>query len=186
MPELLIQPAFAAPMPVPSAQPGITVRLIAPPMVSVLVRKGRAPELHEALRGHFGLGLPDGPGCVRAGKRTLLGIGPGRWLFLGLQMEELAPLRGMASLSDQGDGYAVFELWGPKLQAVLARGVPLDMRNFAEDTAAVTAIAHIGAIVWKSAPERVAIAVFRSYAGSFWHWLSVTAGEFGLSLEQSE
>lgn len=186
MPELLIQPAFAAMTPVPSAAPGITARLIAPAMVSVLARKGRGPELRQAVRGHFGLDLPDGPGCVRAGKRTLLGIGPGRWLFLGVPIEELAPLRGMASLSDQGDGYAVFELWGPQLQAVLAKGVPLDLRNFAGDAAAVTSIAHIGAIVWKSAPERVAIAVFRSYAGSFWHWLSASAGACGLSVEQNE
>ena len=69
---------------------------------------------------------------------------------------------------------------------MLAKGAPLDMREFSEDAAAVTAIAHIGAIIWKSAPERVAIAVFRSYAGSFWHWLSASAAEFGLSLEQSE
>jgi methylglutamate dehydrogenase subunit D len=186
MPELLIQPAFAAMTPVPSTGPGITVRLIAPAMVSVLARKSRAPELRQAVRAHLSLDLPEGPGCVRACKRTVLGIGPGRWLFLGVQMEEMAPLRPLASLSDQGDGYAVFELWGPQLQDVLAKGLPLDMRNFAEDSAAVTTIAHIGAIVWKSAPERVAIAVFRSYAGSFWHWLCVSAGAFGLSVEQNE
>jgi len=186
MPELLVQPAFAALTPVPSAGPGITVRLIAPAIVSVLARKNRAPELRQAVRGYLNLDLPDGPGCVRVGKRTVLGVGPGRWLLLGVPMEALAPLRGMASLSDQGDGYALFELWGPQLQAVLAKGVPLDMRNFSGDDAAVTVIAHIGAIIWKSTPERVAIAVFRSYAGSFWHWLSASAAEFGLSLEQSE
>jgi heterotetrameric sarcosine oxidase gamma subunit len=186
MAELLVQPAFAALTPVPSAQPGIVARLNAPAMVSVLARKNRVPDLREAVRSHLGLELPDAPCCVRAGNRTLLGIGPGRWLFVGVRTEELSQLKGIASLSDQGDGYAVFELWGPQLQAVLAKGVPLDMRNFADDAAAVTAIAHIGAIVWKSARERVAIAVFRSYAGSFWSWLSASAGEFGISVEQSE
>jgi heterotetrameric sarcosine oxidase gamma subunit len=74
----------------------------------------------------------------------------------------------------------------PQLQDVLAKGVPLEMRNFAGDNAAVTSIAHIGAIVWKRAPDCVAIAVFRSFAGICWHWLSASAGACRLSVEQNE
>jgi sarcosine oxidase subunit gamma len=47
----------------------------------------------------------------------------------------------------------------------------------------VTVIAHIGAIVWQGGENRFAIAVFRSYAGSFWHWLAASAAEFGLEVE---
>jgi len=117
---------------------------------------------------------------------TALGIGPGRWLFLGSTPEQLAPLSGLASLSDHSDGYAVFELWGPKIRETLAKGVPVDLHpTVFTDDVAVTVIAHIGAIVWQSAPDRFSIAIFRSYAGSFWHWLAASAAEFGLTVEDA-
>ena len=186
MSELIAQPAFACMKPVPAENPGITVRLLAPVLVSVLARKGRVAEVQKAVRAQFGADLPDAPRHLRIGKVSMLGIGPGRWLFAGAAPEELTMLKGLASLSEQGDGYALFEIWGPALYPVLAKGVALDMETFPDDGAAVTAIAHIGAVLWKSAAERVVIAVFRSYASSFWHWLSASAGEFGLSVEQNE
>jgi hypothetical protein len=45
-------------------------------------------------------------------------------------------------------------------------------------------IAHIGAIVWQSAPGRFSFAVFRSYAGNIWHWLAASAAEVGLTVEE--
>ena len=117
---------------------------------------------------------------------TALGIGPGRWLFLDRPMDQLAPLAGLASLSDHSDGYAVFEVWGPKVREALSRGVPLDLHpGQFSDQVAVTMVAHIGAIIWQSGQDRFILAVFRSYAGSFWHWLSASAAPFGLVVEQS-
>ena len=46
---------------------------------------------------------------------------------------------------------------------------------------AVTVIAHVGAVVWRR-NGCFAFAVFRSYAGSFWHWLAASAAEFGLTV----
>ena len=91
-----------------------------------------------------------------------------------------------ASLSDHSDGYALFEVWGPRVRDGLAKGVPVDLHPecFTDDVA-VTVVAHIGAIVWQSGPDRFTLAVFRSYAGSFWHWLSASAAPFGLVVEHS-
>jgi len=108
----------------------------------------------------------------------------GRWLFLDVAPEQLEDLSGLASFSDHSDGYAVFEIWGPKVRETLAKGVPIDLHPAVfTDTVAVTVIAHIGAIVWQTAPDRFSIAVFRSYAGSFWHWLSASAAEYGLTVK---
>jgi heterotetrameric sarcosine oxidase gamma subunit len=65
--------------------------------------------------------------------------------------------------------------------ACFPKGVPIDLHPaaFADDVA-VTVIAHIGAIVWQSAPDHFSIAIFRSYAGSFWHWRAASAAEFAL------
>ena len=178
------QPAFAAMKPVPATNPGVAVRLIQPVMVSVLARKDKTPAVVGKAKTAFDLDLSDAPRHSHAGDVAALGLGPGRWMFLGASAQTLAPIfAGLASLSDQGDGYAVFEISGPEARRALAKGVPLDLEMFGENDAAVTAIAHIGAIIWKSGPERFVIAVFRSFAASFWHWLHASAAEFGLEVE---
>jgi heterotetrameric sarcosine oxidase gamma subunit len=157
---------------------GVSVRLRDDlTIVSVLARKDQG----QMLAAHCG--LRDAPKASGTGGVTALGVGPARWLFLGQSVEELAPLRGMASLSDHSDGYAVFEIWGPAVRAALIKGVPVDLHpdRFTDDVA-VTVIAHIDAIVWHPSQDRFAIAVFRSYAGSFWHWLSASAAEFGVTV----
>ncbi len=148
-------------------------------IVSVLARKGHAQALMEKA------GLVDAPHQSGTDGVTALGIGPGRWLFIGKPLEQLAPLADFASLSDHSDGYAVFEVWGPKVREALAKGVSVDLHpSVFTDNVAVTVIAHIGAIIWQSAPDRFSIAVFRSYAGSFWHWLGASAAEYGLTVKE--
>ena len=177
MSELLATPALADMKPI-GAGDGVRVALRHYSIVSVLARKDQLQTLMERT------GIVDGPRKSGADSAPALGIGPGRWLFLHQSMDQLAPLSAFASLSDHSDGYAVFELWGPKVRAALAKGVPVDLSpGIFNNTVAVTVISHIGAIVWQPAPDRFCIAVFRSYAGSFWHWLSASAAEFGLSVE---
>jgi sarcosine oxidase subunit gamma len=116
-----------------------------------------------------------------AGGLSVLGIGPGRWLFLqDAAGGVLNSLQGLASLADQTDSYAVFEIGGRDARKVLAKGVPLDIHPsvFLEDDVAVTVIAHMGAIVWRDEPDCFVIAVFRSYTESFWHWLHASSAEF--------
>jgi sarcosine oxidase subunit gamma len=179
MPDLNAVPAFTGMKDMGNGG-GVHVALRQYPIVSVLARKGQAQALMDAV------GVSDTPRRSGAGGVTALGIGPGRWLFLHQSMDQLAPLSAMASLSDHSDGYAVFELWGPKVRETLAKGIPLDLHPAVfTDAVGVTVIAHIGAIVWQSAPDRFSIAVFRSYAGSFWHWLSASAAEFGLIVDSA-
>jgi methylglutamate dehydrogenase subunit D len=183
---LVAQPAFCDMKAVPAPSPGVRVRLIQPLMVSVLARREKTPALIEKAKTAFGLDLADAPARASAKDIVVLGLGPGRWLFLDASLETLAAdFAGLASLSDHGDGYAVFEIWGPNMCAALAKGAPLDLDLFQQSDAAVTSIAHIGAIIWKSCPERFAVAVFRSYAPSFWHWLHASAAEFGLMVEET-
>jgi heterotetrameric sarcosine oxidase gamma subunit len=177
MPDLIAVPAFAGMKDIGSGG-GVHAALRQYPIVSVLARKGRAQALMDAT------GVLNAPRRSGASGVTALGIGPGRWLFLHQSMDQLATLSGMASLSDHSDGYAVFELWGSEVREALAKGVPVDLHpTVFSDDVAVTIIAHIGAIVWQSAPDRFSIAIFRSYAESFWHWLTASAAEFGLVIE---
>ena len=179
MRELAATPAFSG-MRAAGNGDGVCIALRHYPIISVLARKGQAQALMERT------GIVDGPRQSGADGVSALGIGPGRWLFLHQTLDQLAVLSDLASLSDHSDGYAVFEMWGPNVRSVLAKGVPVDLHPavFSDDVA-VTVIAHIGAIVWQSGPNRFSIAIFRSYAASFWHWLAASAAEFGLNLENA-
>lgn len=89
-------------------------------------------------------------------------------------------------MSDQGDGYAVLHLAGPRVRDTLCKLVPVDMhpRTFKIGDVAVTVAAHIGATLRRLEDHAdgspvFEIAVFRSLATSFWQALSESAAEFG-------
>lgn len=128
----------------------------------------------------FGRDLPTGSHCVARGALTLVGAGPGVWLAVAEDPGETWPealerrFEGQCSISDQSGGYVVLRLSGPGAHALLQRGVAIDLHPdvFDAGSAAVTVIAHIGVILWRSGAAPVFdVAVFRSYAASFRDWI---------------
>ena len=102
----------------------------------------------------------------------MIPTGPGTWLALG-QPHLPADL---AFVSDQSGGYVVLRFTGPAARALLQKGVAIDLdpSAFGPGSAAVTVIAHIGVILWR-ADEGYDVAIFRSFAGSFRHWIDTAA-----------
>lgn len=162
----------------------------------VLARKGQSAALAARVTERFGLDLPQGPRRAAHGDIAFIGTGPDAWLVTreaagnALAPALEAELLGLASVIDQTDGYAVLRLTGPKLRATLAKGVTLDLdpRVFRVGDAAVTVVSHIGVTLWRldDAPDGAPVfeaTVFRSLARDFWHWLSDSSGEFGLTLD---
>ena len=160
---------------------------------TVLVRKGQMEALAAAVRAHYGLELPRGPWRASANGVALCATGPEAWLAVSDVGDDFAAnlkraLGGSASVVDQSGGYAVLRLTGSKVRDTLAKGVPLDLhpRAFKVGDVAVTVVSHIGAIIWRredgaDGAAVFEIAVFRSIAGSFWHWLAESSAEFGLT-----
>jgi methylglutamate dehydrogenase subunit D len=157
----------------------------------VQARKARAQALAERVESLFGLTLPGGPRRAAAGPIAFLGLGRERWLMVAETdddafADDLAEgLEGLASVIEQSDGLAVLRIAGPRARATFAKGLPIDLHPaaFAVGDVAATNLAHIGVTIW--AVDDVPaydIALFRSLAGSFWHWLSGAAAEFGLSV----
>ena len=150
-------------------------------LATVMARKGVAST---AIGAALGVDLRDGPYCLAGDGIVLLGTGPGSWLAhidaapadwaAGLR-ERLGPL---ASVSDQSGGYVIFRLSGPGARTVLQRGAAIDFHPaaFAAGAVAATVIAHIGVVIRQidDAPT-YDIALYRSFAGSFRHWLDATA-----------
>jgi methylglutamate dehydrogenase subunit D len=145
-------------------------------LAAVMARKGvTAQSIADAL----GVPVVDGPRWSSDGDLALLGSGPGTWLALGAGPADHAEhlrkaLGSLASVADQSGAYLILRISGPEARTVLQRGAPVDLHPaaFGPGCVAVTVIAHIGVIIRQvdDAPA-YEVAIFRSYAASFRHWL---------------
>lgn len=192
---LRARPAFAELLHAAGAMPaGIAVvERLGLGLASFQARAGAGPELRARVEERHGILLPDGPRRASKDGVSFVGTGPGAWLALGegagngLATALAEALRGLASVADQSDGYAVLRLSGARVPDLLAKGMSLDLhpRAFRVGDAAVTSLAHVGAIMWRLADEGgpvFEVAVFRSFAGSLAHWLEASAAEYGLAV----
>jgi sarcosine oxidase subunit gamma len=151
--------------------PGVTVREVTVAQIATVIARGPIPSLF------------DGPKRTTRDGIDYLGVGPGKWLAFGPVAPEIA---ASASVIDQSGGYGVLEISGRDAVATLEKGIGIDLhpRAFAPDAVAVTTVAHMGVIVWRSAGDAFRLAVFRSNAASFWHWLETSAAAFGLVIQE--
>ncbi len=159
-------------------------------IATVMVRKSMAADLAGRMKRDFGAVLPDGPRLVRAGALTMLGTGPGRWIALregdaGFVPGLVKSLDGVASVANQSSALGVVKLSGPGVRAIMEKGLQVDFcaRAFPAGSVAVTAIAHVGVTLWKlDETPTVEVAVARSLADSFLHWLEASAAVHGLQV----
>ena len=159
-------------------------------MATIIAADGQEAALGTAVERHLGLALP-APGFAHLdGERGLVWSSNGQWLALLDRPEDVPALvralQGLAAVTDQGDGRAVVRISGERARDTLQKGVTLDLhpRAFGAGRAAVTSIAHIGAQLWqRDDGPTYDVAVARSFAGSFWSWLSDAAAEHGYEVE---
>jgi heterotetrameric sarcosine oxidase gamma subunit len=145
--------------------------------------------LAEAVKARLALDLPSTPAVARSGTHAAVWSGPGQWLLIANDRtgfaDALAPLSDVAAVADQSSGRAALRLSGNRIRDALAKGCMLDLHPtaFPVGMAALTSIAHIGVHLWRAqdGPEGAIfeIMVARSFAGSFWSWLSASVAEFG-------
>ena len=151
-------------------------------LAMIMARKGVGAD---RIGAALGLDPPTSPArCVSANGVSLIGAGPGSWLAYA---NEVSPfwaddlrrrLDGLASVSDQSSGYAIVRLSGEGARIVLQRGMPIDLHPdvFGPGSAATTVISYVGAIVWQLDDQPTyEVATFRSFSGSFRHWLDQAA-----------
>lgn len=155
-------------------------------LATIIVADGQEEALRAALFERYGWGLPEAGTTHLSGEHGLVWSAPGQWLAVAETRDALnelpEALRGVAAVTDQGEGRAVVRVSGPQARAALDKGVSVDLhpRAFSAGRTAVTSIAHIGAQLWQrdEAPT-YDLAVARSFAGSFWTWLTAASAEFG-------
>jgi methylglutamate dehydrogenase subunit D len=161
-------------------------------LATVLARKDASRRLAERVRTHFEVELPKVSKRTAAADVAFAGTGPGAWLAMAerggneLASRLMGDLDGLASVSDQSDGYVVIRLTGARVRDALAKLIPIDVhpRAFEIGDVASTVASHIGVTLWRLADEPDAapvfeIIMFRSLARSFWHALAEAAAEYG-------
>lgn len=146
-------------------------------IASVMASRNAGPEI---IGARLGCSLPVGPQAAFADDLAMIGTGPGIWLVVrenapfDFAQELQTRLSGVAAVSDQSSGYVVQRLSGPGARRLLRRGAAIDFHpdQFRAGSAATTVIAHIGVILWQVDDRPTYdLAVFRSYSGSFRHWI---------------
>ncbi|WP_072394358.1 sarcosine oxidase subunit gamma family protein [Hyphomicrobium sp. CS1GBMeth3] len=173
----------------PLATPGLTVTPRETlTLASFAAIQGKENALREAIYTGYGVELPRGTSRVTGVGTAFVWAGPDHWLALAereggrdLESELKEQLSGIASVVDQSDGRVVVRIAGPHARSVLAKGVPLDLhpRAFRPGDVAITHASHIGVILWQVDDQPTyEVALFRSYADSFAHWLFESAAEY--------
>ncbi|MBK9080960.1 MAG: sarcosine oxidase subunit gamma [Rhizobiales bacterium] len=154
------------------AGPGFALA-IAPPAARFILR-GDA-EVAEAAGAAFGLAIPRASGAASAREgRAALWLGPDEWLLIaeGEDGASLARALGAAladrphSLVDVSQRQIGLEASGPLARRALTAGCPLDLRDgaFPDGAATRTMLAKSEIVLWRRAPARYRIEVWRSFA----------------------
>jgi heterotetrameric sarcosine oxidase gamma subunit len=162
-------------------------------VATLLTRKGQTTAFAQRVRACFGVELPNGPRRATHDDIAFLHTGPQAWLVTreeggnGFASSMSDALDDVAAVADQSSAFAILRLMGPSVRGTLAKILPIDLHEhvFEINKVASTAASHIGATLWRledaaDGSPVFEIAVYRSFAGSFWHAIASSAAEFGL------
>lgn len=154
--------------------------------------RGRVAAVRDAVQRTTGLTLPAEPRRVEGAGLVALWSGPEQWTLLaaGAGAAELEPrlaaaLAGLAAVTAIGDARAVLRVSGPQARAVLARGIAIDLHPaaFGPDATALTMASMIDVQISRlPGDDAFELMLFRSFAGSLWHWLEESAAEHGIAV----
>jgi sarcosine oxidase subunit gamma len=122
-------------------------------------------ERAEEVAARLGGSLPTPGQVVAVDGGRLLWAGPGRALLVG---PEVPDLRGLAAVVDQGDGIAAVRLDGEGARDVLARLVPLDLREgaFPDGATARTLLGHMTVTLTRVGADSYEVMGMRSMAAT--------------------
>ncbi|MEP3329450.1 sarcosine oxidase subunit gamma [Sedimentitalea sp.] len=138
-------------------------------MTSIMPFKGKQATVAGILKSANGLELPEpNQTSDNAGVRVIW-FARGQVLLVGADPDPA--LTGHAALTDQSDAWAVVALEGAGAEDVLARLVPVDLRNstFQIGHTLRTQVMHMNASITRVDADRFQIMVFRSMAETLVH-----------------
>ena len=152
-------------------------------LASLACRLGQEAAFDSAARALFGCGLPEPGQSVTAGDWVLIWTGPGQWFVeapFATHEDIAARLKSAfgaaASVTEQSDAWAPFDLSGEGVLAVMERLVPVDTTMMETGSATRTVVEHIGChVICREAAQRFTVMGARSFAASLHHALVAAA-----------
>lgn len=140
-------------------------------ITSVTPFKGQAEAVSDALKSQMGAAFPAPNRTTGKAKARAVWSGRGQAMVLGPVLE---PIAG-AAMTDQTDAWACVALEGSGARDVLARLVPIDLREgaFKRGHAARTQLMHMNVVLMRTGADRYEIMAFRSMAGTLVHDLEI-------------
>ncbi len=146
------------------------------------------------IQGLFGALPPPEPNrSIMVESTRICWIGPNKWWLIETDQrpgaESLASrLRNDAAVTTHGHGRSCIRLSGPNARDLLPKGCTLDFHpsRFSAGHCAQTTLGHAHALIIcvDDAPI-FDVFVLRSYAVSFWEWITDAAKEFGYRVTSS-
>lgn len=137
-------------------------------ITSVSAYQGQEKALSAALKKAHGIAFPQPNRTSAKGDAICVWTGRGQAMLLGVADAGLA---AHAALTDQSDAWAVMRLEGTHSEAVLARLVPVDLRErvFPPGHTARTQLFHIACSITRTGADAFDIMVLRSFGASAVH-----------------
>ncbi|QBF31214.1 sarcosine oxidase subunit gamma [Thalassococcus sp. S3] len=138
-------------------------------MTSIAPCKGQEGALSDALQTAHGMAFPAPNRATGKGGARAIWFARGQAMLMGPAPE--ASLAANAALTDQSDAWAVVTLEGEGAEDVLARLVPVDLRNavFKRGHTARTSMMHMPSSITRIGANTFLIMTFRSMAQTLVH-----------------
>jgi heterotetrameric sarcosine oxidase gamma subunit len=158
-------------------------------LVTIQVRPDKQAAARQTLES-AGLGLPPAGQAARTGDVSVVWSALDRWIAvapgapgdLHRRIERAFdgdPRGHGVALVDQSSGLFALEVGGAKVDALLAKGTPIDLHALETDRTAATGIDHQPVTLWRTSPQTVLLLVGRSFAQDTLEFLQEMALEFG-------
>lgn len=155
-----------------------------PPATRFVLRGGEA--VCRAVAAALAVAVPQQPcRAASAGTHSCLWLGPDEWLVLAPAADGTSVGAALAealrelphSLVDVSHRQVALALTGQSAALLLAAGCPLDLdaRVFPVGMCARTMLAKAEVVLWRQAPERFRLEVWRSYASYVTQYLAEAA-----------
>jgi heterotetrameric sarcosine oxidase gamma subunit len=144
----------------------------------------------EKLRASYDLEPPATPRIIHGKELSLAWSGPNCWLAINSEQPDIEGklktiLGNAASIVDLTDARVTLRIEGPSTRALLAKGLPIDphSRVFTPGDTAMTQLAHIAIQLWQvDEKPTFDLVIPRATARDVFHWLTISAAEFGLNV----
>jgi sarcosine oxidase subunit gamma len=161
-------------------------------LVLITVRKATRDACIRKLKAAYDLDPPVTAKIAQGRDLSLLWHGRDSWLAVArekpdLESELRTAVGGLSSIVDLSDARIVLRISGVAVRALLAKGLSIDLhpRMFKLGDTAMTMLSHVAIQIWQiDEHPTFDLAIPRATARDVFHWLTVSAAEFGLAITE--